>query len=230
MRLIRSFVAGCIGVSIMFAGLNVYAENKWEAMVDKCGVVLEEMQEMPDGGIPEDLLRKCNAIAIFPTTISGGFGIGGRYGQGIIMVRDEATGDWSPPAVFTMAGGSIGWQIGGQATDIVLLIMTRRSIDALLGGKFKLGADASVAAGPVGREAEASTDAQLGGILTYSRAKGLFVGLKLEGAVITQHWEGDKMLYGKSVSAKEILLERKVKMPESADKVLSVLKEYPYKR
>ena len=108
--------------------------------------------------------------------------------------------------------------------------MTRRSIHALLSGKFKLGADASVAAGPVGREASAATDAQLGGILTYSRAKGLFIGLKLEGAVITQHWEGDNTLYGESVSAKEILLENKVKMPASAKRVLEVLQKYPYKR
>ena len=217
-------------LSLVFASTAACAENKWEAMVEKCGTVLGEMQEMPDGGIPEDLLRKCNAIAIFPTTISAGFGIGGRYGQGVIMVRDEKTGQWSPPAVFTLAGGSIGWQIGGQATDIVLLIMTRRSIHALLSGKFKLGADASVAAGPFGRDAEAATDAQLGGILTYSRAKGLFIGLKLEGAVITQHWEGDKEIYGQSVSADEILVKNKVKMPDCAKKVLAILNKYPYKR
>jgi len=230
MKFFRFFVVVMSCFCLLALPMSANAENKWDTMVEKCGTVLNEMQRMPDGGIPEDLLRKCNAIAIFPTTISGGLGIGGRYGQGIIMVRDEKTGKWSPPAIFTIAGGSIGWQIGGQATDIVLLIMTRRSIHALLSGKFKLGADASVAAGPVGREASAATDAQLGGILTYSRAKGLFIGLKLEGAVITQHWEGDNTLYGESVSAKEILLENKVKMPASAKRVLEVLQKYPYKR
>jgi lipid-binding SYLF domain-containing protein len=145
------------------------------------------------------------------------------------MVRQN--GEWSPPAIFTIAGGSIGWQIGGQATDFVLLIMNRRSVDGLLQGKFKLGADASVAAGPVGRAAEASTDIQLkGGILSYSRSRGLFAGVKLEGAVITQHWDGDEDLYGKKVSAREILIDNKVKMPDCADEMLKVLKDYPYKK
>ena len=207
------------------------AENKWEALVEESGKVLDEVQKMPDQSIPEDLLRSCSAIAVFPSTISAGFVIGGKYGQGIIMVRDEKSGKWSPPAIFTIAGGSLGWQIGGQATDFVLLIMNRRSVDGILQGKFKLGADASVAAGPVGRAAEASTDIQLkGGILSYSRSRGLFAGAKLEGAVITQHWEGDEELYGKELSARQILLENASKMPKSADSILKVLKRYPYKK
>ena len=195
------------------------------------GRVLGEIQQMPDQGIPEDLMRSCKAIAIFPNTISGGFGIGGKYGQGIIMVRNDRNGRWMPPAIFTIVGGSFGWQIGGQATDFVLLIMNRRSVDGILQGKFKLGVDASVAAGPVGRSAEASTDIQLkGGILSYSRSRGLFAGAKLEGAVITQHWEGDRDLYGKSLSATEIMLDHKAKMPPSADKILAVLNKYPNKK
>ena len=179
-------------------------ENKWTRLVDESGKVLSEVQTMPDQGIPEDLLERCQAIAVFPSTISAGFVIGGQYGQGIIMVREEKHGKWSPPAIFTIAGGSLGWQIGGQATDIVLLVMNRRSIDGLLQGKFKLGADAAVAAGPVGRSAEAATDVQLkGGILSYSRSRGLFAGIKLEGAVITEHWDGDEELYGKKLPARE---------------------------
>ena len=185
---------------------------------------------MPDQHIPENLMEGCSAIAIFPNTISAGLGIGGKYGQGIIMVRDNE-GKWSPPALFTIAGGSIGWQIGGQATDFVLLIMNRRSVDGILQGQFKLGADADVAAGPVGRSAEASTDIQLkGGILSYSRSRGLFAGVKLEGAVITQHWDGDAELYNKSISARDILLNNAVKMPKSADSVIKVLSKYPYKK
>ncbi len=204
-------------------------ENKWTRLVEESGKVLAEIQQMPDQSIPEDLMRSCEAIAIFPSTISAGFVFGGKYGQGIIMVRNK--NDWSSPAIFTIAGGSIGWQIGGQATDFVLLVMNRRSIDGILQGKFKLGADASVAAGPVGRAAEASTDLHLkGGILSYSRSRGLFAGVKLEGAVLTQHWDGDNELYGKSLSAREILLENKVKMPKSADEALKVLKKYPYKK
>lgn len=210
-------------------GPNASAENKWTRLVEESGKVLEDIQQMPDQGIPEDLMRNCSGIAIFPNTISAGFVIGGKYGQGIIMIRDK-NGKWSPPALFTIAGGSLGWQLGGQATDFVLLITNRRSVDGILQGKFKLGADASVAAGPVGRAAEASTDAHLkGGILSYSRSRGLFAGVKLEGAVITQHWDGNAELYGKSLSAEDILIKNKASMPESADYILKVLSKYTYK-
>lgn len=215
----------------VFSSSAIAESNKWTRLVEESGRVLQEVQQMPDQSIPEDLLRSCAGIAVIPSTISAGLGIGGKYGQGVVMVRDERTGRWSPPAVFTLAGGSIGWQIGGQATDIVLLIMNRRSVDALLQAKFKLGADAAVSAGPVGRNAEASVDAQLkGGILSYSRSRGLFAGLKIEGAVLTQHWDADKTLYGKELSAREILIENKAKMPNSADTILKVLNKYPYKR
>ena len=157
--------------------------------------------------------------------------IGGKYGQGIIMARDEKTGNWSPPAIFTIAGGSFGMQIGGQATDFVLLIMNKRSIDGILQGKFKLGGDASVAAGPVGRAASASTDIQLkGGILSYSRSRGLFAGAKLEGDVIAEHWDGDDELYDNMLSARQILIENKAKMPKCADGLVKLLNKYPYKK
>jgi len=204
--------------------------NKWSRLVEESGRVLDEVQKMPDQGIPEDLLRSANGIAIFPNTISAGFGIGGKYGQGIIMIRDK-NGQWSAPAIFTIAGGSIGWQIGGQATDFVLLIMNRRAIDGILQSQFKLGADANIAAGPVGRTAEASTDAQLkGGILSYSRSRGLFAGIKLEGAVIAQHWDGDEILYGRPISAESIMVKGMVKMPKSADELVKLLNRYPYKK
>jgi lipid-binding SYLF domain-containing protein len=213
------------------AATDVRAEDKWNALVEESGRILEEVQQMPDSSIPDDLMSECAAIAVFPSTISAAIGFGGQYGQGIIMVRDERSGKWSPPAIFTLAGGSLGFQIGGQATDIVLLIMNRRSVDGLLQGKFKLGADANVAAGPVGRSAQAATDIQLkGGILSYSRNRGLFIGVNLAGTVITQHWDGDESLYGKKLSAREILLENKARMPGSADGILKVLKKYPYRK
>lgn len=208
-----------------------HAENKWTNLVEESGKVLADIQEMPDQGIPEDLMRGCRAIAIFPNTVSGGFVIGGKYGQGIIMVRDESSGKWSPPAVFTIAGGSFGWQIGGQATDFVLLVMSKRGVDGILEGKFKLGADAAVAAGPVGRAAEASTDIQLkGGILSYSRSRGLFAGAKLEGAMISQVWEANETIYGKALSAKDILIRNEAKMPKCAAGVLKVLDKYPFRK
>jgi len=210
---------------------DVHADNKWARLVEESGKVLSEIQRMPDQGIPEDLMRGCQAIAIFPSTVSGGFVIGGKYGEGVILARDEGSGRWSSPAVFTIVGGSFGWQIGAQATDFVLLIMNRRSIDGILDGKFKLGADASAAAGPVGRAAEASTDAHLkGGILSYSRSRGLFAGAKLEGAVIAQHLEANKALYGQGLSARDIIIRNKAKMPKSANGVLKVLNKYPYKK
>lgn len=220
-----------LSVFVFYSGTSsVFAEtNKWTKLVETSGKVLSEIQKMPDESIPGDLMKSCAAIAVFPNTVSAGLGIGGKYGQGIIMVRDKR-GRWSSPAIFTLAGGSIGFQIGGQASDIVLLIMNRRSVDGILEGKFKLGADASVAAGPIGREAEASTDARLGGILSYSRSRGLFAGVKLEGAVITEHWEGNEELYGKSLSAEEILLKNKARMPGSAKRIIKVLKKYPYKK
>jgi lipid-binding SYLF domain-containing protein len=231
----RKYLLILSGVAIMssvaFTAPDACADNKWTNLVEESGKVLAEIQQMPDQGIPEDLMRSCRAIAIFPNTISGGFVIGGKYGQGIIMVREEGSGKWSAPAVFTIAGGSFGWQIGGQATDFVLLIMNRRSVDGILEGKFKLGADAAVAAGPVGRAAEASTDIQLkGGILSYSRSRGLFAGAKLEGAVISEQWEADETIYGKSLSAKQILLKNEAKMPKSAGEILKVLDKYPFKK
>ncbi|MCX5686943.1 MAG: lipid-binding SYLF domain-containing protein [Candidatus Omnitrophica bacterium] len=225
----RIYILIILLVSLFIHNTAAHAESKWTRLVEESGKVLSEIQQMPDQGIPEDLMRGCSAIAIFPNTISAGFVFGGKYGQGIIMVRDNS-GRWSPPAIFTIAGGSFGWQIGGQATDFVLVFTNKRSVDGVLQGQFKLGADASVAAGPVGRAAEASTDAHLkGGILSYSRSRGLFAGAKLEGAVITQHWDGDAELYGHSLSAEDILIKNKAKMPESADGILKVLNKYTYK-
>lgn len=206
---------------------NVKAEDKWTNLIEECGKVLSEIQGMPDESIPEDLLKNCSAIAIFPSTVSAGLGIGGKYGQGIIMIHDPDSKKWSSPAIFIIAGGSIGLQIGGQATDFVLLFMNRRSVDGILRGKLKLGADAAVSAGPVGRNAEAATDIMLkGGILSYSRSRGLFAGVKLSGDVITQHWDGNEALYAKKLSAKEILVENKTNRPSSAEKLLKILNKY----
>lgn len=145
-------------------------------------------------------------------------------------MRNKSKSKWSPPAIFAIARASLDWQIGGQGTDIVLLIMSRRSVSGILRGKIKLGVDAAVAAGPVGRDTQAATDMHLGGILSYSRTRGLFIGVKLEGDVITQHWAGNKALYGKSLSAEEILMDKKARMPKCADNVLKMLKQYSYSR
>lgn len=218
-------VISVFAILAVTAGCAQDPDNKWTRLVKECGKVMADIRKMPDQGIPEGTLLNAQAVAIFPNTISAGIGIGGQYGQGIITVKNK--GRWSSPAIFTLGGGSIGWQIGGQATDIVLLFMDKKSVEALLSGKVKLGADASVAAGPVGRSASAATDIQLkGGILSYSRSRGLFIGIKLEGAVLAQHWDGNRELYGRDVSADDILIKNKTRMPRSASSLVRPLSAY----
>ena len=192
-----------------------YPENRWTRLIEKCTKVAIQAREMSEQGMIHAPINECQAIGIFPATISGGFGIGAEYGQGIIMVRN---GDgWSSPAVFTVAGGSFGWQIGAQSTDVILFFMSKPSVDAILRGKLRLGADVSIAAGPIGRNASLSTDAQFrGGILSYSISKGLIAGAKLEAGIILENWKANRELYGARLSAREILLEGKAQMPKAA--------------
>jgi len=212
------FVLACLVNSEAYA-------DKWEDLVVESSKVLDEMNSMPETAIPKDLLRNCKAIAIFPSTVGGGFIIGGKYGQGVILYK--IGNKWSAPAVFNIGGGSFGWQIGGQATDLILLIMSDRGVDGLLQSKFTLGGDASVAAGPVGRDTQASTDLQLkGGILSYSRSRGAFVGIKLEGTVISQNTEGNQALYKKGLTAEEILKEGKAKPTRAGGLLINSLIKY----
>ena len=228
MRKLKILLGAALTAALVFFGTSANAEtSKWARLVEESGKVLEEVQKMPDQGIPDDLLKKCSAIAIFPSTVSAGFIIGGQYGQGIIMVRDEKAKKWSPPAIFDIVGGSVGFQVGGEATDLILLFMNRRSVDGVLQGRFKVGVDASVAAGPVGRNAKADTDIQLkGGILSYSRCRGLFAGIKLDGAAINENWVGNTDLYEASYTVDKVLLENKYKMPKCAEGVLKTLDQY----
>ncbi len=218
-------LVGALTASMLLTGAKAYAD-KWEDLITEAGKVLKEVNAMPDTGIPTDLLRKCRGIAIFPSTIGGGFIIGAKYGQGVMLYKDN-NGNWSPPAVFNIGGGSFGWQIGGQATDSILIIMSDRGVDGFLASKLTLGADASVAAGPVGRDAAAATDLQLkGGIFSYSRSRGAFIGLKLEGAGITQNKEGDKALYKADVTAKEILKGGKVQPTPAGASLITEIQSY----
>ncbi|PIU41945.1 MAG: hypothetical protein COS99_02780 [Candidatus Omnitrophica bacterium CG07_land_8_20_14_0_80_42_15] len=203
------------------------AENKWDNLLTESAKVFEEMTKMPEDGIPGTLIKNSYAVAIFPSTVGGGFIIGGKYGQGVIIAKDKQAGGWSAPAVFNLAGASFGWQIGGQATDIILLIGNERGLDGLLQSSFKLGGDASVAAGPVGRDAEAATDLQLkGGILAYSRSRGAFIGIKLEGSVLSFNKEANTSLYGVDVTASDILIKKSVKHTESAQRLIKDLGKY----
>src|SRR5258708_1188771 len=179
-------------------------KNKAEDRVKAAGTVLEEIESAPDQGIPEEVLASAECVAVVPTMLKGGFIVGARYGRGVASCR--TTKGWSAPAFFAIKGGSFGLQIGGQAVDLVMLIMNKDGMHNLLTSKFKLGADASVAAGPVGRHAAADTDWKMRAqVLSYSRARGLFAGLELNGAVINQDKDSTREFYGRMVPSKTSL-------------------------
>jgi lipid-binding SYLF domain-containing protein len=176
--------------------------------------VISEIMSAPDSGVPDEIIHSAKCIAVIPSMLKAAFGVGGAYGKGVASCR--TTNGWSAPAFFSLKGGSFGFQIGGQAADIVMLIMNDEGMNNLLASKFKLGADASVAAGPVGRHADASTDWKMRAeVLTYSRTRGLFAGISLNGAVVTQHKEDTRDFYGRMVPFKTILLG-KIESPKDA--------------
>jgi SH3 domain-containing YSC84-like protein 1 len=168
--------------------------------------VIKEIMSAPDSGVPEEVFSNAKCIAVIPSMLKAAFGVGGAYGKGVASCRTANKG-WSAPAFFSVRGGSVGFQIGGQAADIVMLIMNDQGMNNLLQSKFKLGADASVAAGPVGRHADASTDWKMRAeVLTYSRTRGVFAGISLNGAVITEHRDDTRDFYGRMVPFRTILL------------------------
>jgi lipid-binding SYLF domain-containing protein len=202
----------------------MFAEKAQERLQDAT-TVFEEIMSTPDKGIPQDLLDKAHCIVIVPGVKKVALGIGGKYGRGFVTCRGDARA-WGAPAAVRMEGGSIGWQIGGSESDVVLLVMNEQGMKKLLESKFTLDADAQVAAGPVGRTAQASTDAKMtAGILSYSRARGLFAGLSVGGATLRPDEDENKELYGKAVTNKEILMG-KVPPPESASTLRAALTKY----
>jgi lipid-binding SYLF domain-containing protein len=200
---------------VLLLGVVGWAQGKLKDEVNqsqKAAKVFNEIMSAPDKQIPDDILAKAECVAVFPDVLKAGFIVGGRGGRGVASCR-TATG-WSAPAYFNLGGGSIGLQIGAQSTDFVLLFMDKGGLDSLLSDKFELGGDASVAAGPVGRQAGASTDLKLDAkILSYSRSKGLFAGLELKGVVIKPDKDDMRDVYGNGVTAREALKDNKVKAP-----------------
>jgi SH3 domain-containing YSC84-like protein 1 len=188
-------------------------------------VVLNEILGIPEG-IPQDLLNKSVCVVVYPSVKKAAFVVGASYGRGVITCRSgkELNGPWSAPAMFALEGGSFGLQIGAQATDFVLLIMNESGANSVMSSKVKIGADASAAAGPVGRNTSAETDVVMKAeILSYSRAKGLFAGISLEGSTMRSDDGGNKTLYGKEISAKEIVREAKVPAPAASKRLLAIL-------
>jgi SH3 domain-containing YSC84-like protein 1 len=199
-------------------------ENKAEDRIKAAANVLDEIQSAPDQGVPEEVLGSAECVAIVPSMLKGGFIVGARYGRGVASCRTPK--GWSAPAFFTVQGGSVGLQIGGQAVDLVMLIMNQDGMRNLLSSKFKLGADASVAAGPVGRHAAADTDWKLRAqVLSYSRARGAFAGLELSGAAIKQDKDSTREFYGRMVPFKTALTGT-VDAPANAYPLLSTLAKW----
>jgi lipid-binding SYLF domain-containing protein len=198
--------------------------TKAAGRIQAAGAVLSEIQGAPDQRIPEEVLGSAECVAVVPSLLNGGFVFGGRYGKGVASCRTPQ--GWSAPAFFTIGGGSFGLQIGGQASDLVMLIMNKGGMDHLLSSQFKLGADASAAAGPVGRHAAADTDWKMRAqVLTYSRSRGLFAGLELAGAVIKQDQGSTREFYGHAVPFKTSL-QGAVEPPKGSYPFLSVLAKW----
>ena len=213
-------------VTFLLACPAFAAEQSREARrLEACGQVFKEIMDIPDG-IPKDLLNKAECVIVIPSTLKFAFGVGGDFGRGAITCRtgQHFTGPWSAPALFALEGANIGFQVGGQATDFVLLVMNPRGANSILGSKVKLGADASAAAGPKGRTAAADTDIVMRAeILSYSRSRGLFAGVSLEGSTLRSDGSANRKLYGHSLSAKEIVREGKVGIPASGHELVALL-------
>jgi SH3 domain-containing YSC84-like protein 1 len=200
-------------------------KEKDEDRLQNSGTVLKEILDVPDD-IPQDLLDKADCVVVFPSVLKAAFIVGASYGRGVMSCRkgENYNGPWGPPSMMALEGGSFGLQIGGQATDFVLLVMNDRGANGILASKVKLGGDASVAAGPVGRDASAETDASLRAeILSYSRARGVFAGISLEGSTVRPDGDANERIYGKKIPAKDIVLHDAVPVPPSAQQMIATL-------
>jgi len=202
-------------------------ESKEAERLQESGKVLQEILDIPDN-VPEDLIGRSECVIVIPSVKKFAIGIGGSYGRGAISCRTGSSfaGPWSAPAMFALEGANIGFQLGGQATDFILLVMNPRGAESILGSKVKLGADASAAAGPKGRTAAAQTDIVMKAeILTYSRSRGLFAGISLEGSTLRQDNGANQNIYGKELSAREIVREGKVGVPAAGRQLVSLLNQ-----
>ena len=221
----RSFVAPVLVVLFLIVSTVAVAFNRSDSVkrLQRATEVFSEIMKTPDKGIPEDLLDKCECVGIVPGLKKAGLGIGGKYGKGVLMCR-KPDRSWTAPSFITIEGGSIGFQIGYTQIDVVMLLMNRKGVEKLIEDKFTVGADASAAAGPVGRQTAAQTNIRLDAeIITYSRAKGLFAGISLDGATLRQDKDDNRDFYGTDVDARKILLDGAVAMPAEARSLASAL-------
>jgi lipid-binding SYLF domain-containing protein len=212
----------------LVAATTVYAAmNKEQERLENAGVVMQEVLNVPEN-IPQSVMDKAECVIVFPSVLKGAFIVGGSYGRGAMVCRtgEHFRGPWGSPAMYALEGGSVGFQIGGEATDLVLLVMNDRGANSILDSQVKLGGDASVAAGPVGRDASADTDAYMRAeVLSYSRSRGLFAGISLEGASLRPDNDATADVYGRKLSAREIVMGGKIGVPESGRHLVAALQK-----
>src|SRR6201984_1481230 len=219
----------CAFIVAIFLACPTFPADKTreQKRLEACGQVFKEIMDIPDG-IPKDLLNKAECVIVIPSVLKFAIGVGGDFGRGAITCRtgQHFTGHWSAPALFALEGANIGFQLGGQATDFVLLVMNPKGAESLMGSKVKLGADAAAAAGPKGRTATAATDVVMRAeILSYSRSRGLFAGISLEGSTLRPDGSANEKLYGRKLTAKEIVREGKASAPAAAHQLLASLEK-----
>jgi SH3 domain-containing YSC84-like protein 1 len=204
-------------------------DNEPAKRLDEAAAVFSEVMAAPDKGIPQELLENAHCIVIVPDLKTGAFIVGGKYGKGYMSCRNKRGPGWSAPATVRIEGGSVGFQIGGSSTDLIMLVMNERGADKLLESKFTLGAEGSVAGGPVGRTATAQTDAQMhADILSWSRSQGLFAGISLQGATLRQDLDDNATLYGKRLENREIVTKG-IRPPRAAARLLALLNKYSFR-
>jgi lipid-binding SYLF domain-containing protein len=224
----KTIIVVCVG---LMATTTLFAQNKEQRRLENSGVVMQEIMDIPDN-IPHDVMEKAECVIVFPSVLKAAFVVGASYGRGAMVCRTgrEFHGPWGAPAMMALEGGSVGFQIGGQATDLVLLVMNDRGAQSILSSKVKLGGDASIAAGPVGRDASANTDAFMRAeILSYSRTRGVFVGVSLEGSTLRPDDDATEDVYGQKLTAREIVIGGKIAVPPSGRHLVHVLdRNSPY--
>lgn len=216
-----------LALCVVIGSAALIAENKEQERLENCGVVMQEILDVPDN-IPRDLLEKAECVIVIPSMTKVALGVGGSYGRGAMVCRSGQAfdGPWGAPAMYALEGGSVGFQVGGAATDVVLLVMNHRGADALLSTKIKLGANASVAAGPKGRDLEASTDASMRAeMISYSRSRGLFAGVSLEGTSLRPDDDANEEVYGRPLTARGIVTGEGVSVPASGRRLVDVLEK-----
>src|SRR5580700_8512054 len=227
-RMAAVFAGALMLAPLSFAG-NAADENAKDEnnRLQNAGTVIQEILDIPDD-IPQDLLDKARCVVVLPSVLKAAFIAGGSYGRGVMVCRTgrDFSGPWGAPAMYALEGGSVGFQIGGEATDFVILVMNNRGVESLLHSKVKLGADASIAAGPKGRTASADTDAYMRSeMISYSRARGVFVGVSLEGTTLRPDEDANQRLYGKEASAETIITESKMEAPAAGRTLVSRLQK-----